>query len=215
MCQWGEGEAALAAGVLQRGLLASTCPLAVEKPWQRSGLASLLPQRKCSMDFGPAVRDLSHRQEEELWLTVLVFLPRLSGREVISFSDTCDSEVVFFAWCSWERHCGGDSKLYVMGRTLLYPEKVKVQDSSCLTQLQSLLLLPYLTCLKSRIALCFFMYLHWQIPLTDCTGFLSMPSILHGSISVAQGLSKMAKEIRWTGTEWKLSREWKGRKVIL
>ena len=167
------------------------------------------------MDFGPAVRDLSHRLEEELWLRVLFFLPWLSRREVMSFSDMCDSEVVFFAWCSWERCWEENSKLYVMGRTLLYPEKVKVQDSSCFTQLQSLLLLPYLTCPKSHITLCFFMYLHWQIPLTDRTGFLSMPSILHGSITVAQGLSKMAKEIRWTGAEWKLSREWKDRKVIL
>jgi len=42
-----------------------------------------------------------------------------------------------------------------------------------------------------------------------------MPSTLHGSITVAEGLSKMDKEIRWTGTKWKLSREQKDRRVVL
>jgi len=162
-----------------------------------------------------AVRDLSHRLEEELWLMVLVLLPWLSRREVISFSGMCNSEVVFSAWCSWERRWEGNSKLYVVGRILLYPEEVKVQDNSCFTQLGSLLLLPYMSYPKSHVALCFFVCLHWQIPLTDCTGLLSMPSTLHGSITVAEGLSKMDKEIRWTGTKWKLSREQKDRRVVL
>lgn len=139
-------------------------------------------------------------------LIVLCFLPWLSRRAVIFLWYLWfRSGILFFAWCSWERRWEENSKSKVMGRTSLYPKKVKVQDSSCFTQLQTLLLLPYLTCPKNHIALCCFMCLCWQVPLTDFTRLLSVPSVLHSSIIAPQGLSRMDEEFVWTGTEWELS----------